>query len=267
MTGFRIGMPTLIELAGLDENVRLAQQLGLRFIELNMNLPEYLPDRLAATRLRDVSCQTGIEFTLHLPEELDLGASQPAIRSGHLACASGAIKWAGEAGIRLVNLHWHSGVYFSLPDRRVWLCEKYKDCFLERLADSFDAALRAARTGGVTVCIENAEAFGLPWVAEALDRLLALDGEHLGLTWDIGHDAADDWSGRPIFQRHQGRIRHMHVHDWDGTRNHQVLFTGSADCEAMILLARRLDVGVVIEVKTAESLAESVRLLDKRGLR
>lgn len=35
------GMPTLIELTGLEENARLCNSLGLKFIELNMNLPQY----------------------------------------------------------------------------------------------------------------------------------------------------------------------------------------------------------------------------------
>ncbi|MEY8357128.1 hypothetical protein AALB39_27815 [Lachnospiraceae bacterium 54-53] len=35
------GMPTLIELAGLEENARPCNSLGLKFIELNMNLPQY----------------------------------------------------------------------------------------------------------------------------------------------------------------------------------------------------------------------------------
>ena len=37
----QFGMPTLIEHAGLAENVRLCRRLGLNFIELNMNFPEY----------------------------------------------------------------------------------------------------------------------------------------------------------------------------------------------------------------------------------
>ena len=39
------GMPTLIENRTLQENIDLCNRLGLRFIELNMNFPEYQVDR------------------------------------------------------------------------------------------------------------------------------------------------------------------------------------------------------------------------------
>ena len=40
------GMPSLIECAGIEENVRLCRTFGLDFIELNMNLPMFQPDEL-----------------------------------------------------------------------------------------------------------------------------------------------------------------------------------------------------------------------------
>ena len=40
------GMPTLIENKTLAENISLCKELGLDFIELNMNFPEYQIDKL-----------------------------------------------------------------------------------------------------------------------------------------------------------------------------------------------------------------------------
>ncbi len=37
----QFGMPTLIENHTLEENIDLCSSLGLNFIELNMNFPEY----------------------------------------------------------------------------------------------------------------------------------------------------------------------------------------------------------------------------------
>ena len=45
----QFGMPTLIENHTLEENAALCETLGLRFIELNMNFPEYQADRLEQT--------------------------------------------------------------------------------------------------------------------------------------------------------------------------------------------------------------------------
>ena len=45
----QFGMPTLIENRTLQENIDLCSRLGLRFIELNMNFPEYQVDCLEQT--------------------------------------------------------------------------------------------------------------------------------------------------------------------------------------------------------------------------
>ncbi len=43
------GMPTLIENRTLEDNVSLCSSLGLQFIELNMNFPEYQVECLEQT--------------------------------------------------------------------------------------------------------------------------------------------------------------------------------------------------------------------------
>ena len=45
----QFGMPTLIENDTLQKNIDLCSRLGLRFIELNMNFPEYQTDCLENT--------------------------------------------------------------------------------------------------------------------------------------------------------------------------------------------------------------------------
>ncbi len=40
----QFGMPTLIENRTLADNIKLCRALGLNFIELNMNFPEYQID-------------------------------------------------------------------------------------------------------------------------------------------------------------------------------------------------------------------------------
>ncbi|MCK4850563.1 MAG: sugar phosphate isomerase/epimerase [Phycisphaerae bacterium] len=267
MSKFALGMPTLIELPELEANIELCRKLGLSFVELNMNCPAYNPQSLGAERLSQLNRETGVGFTLHLPEEIDLASFQPSIRQGHFSCCKEAIAWAGEAGISIVNLHLNSGVYFSLPDQRVWLYEKYKSDFLSALEAAFDELLKLAEAQRVTVCIENGGNFGRSFVREALDKLLATADGWLGLTWDVGHDAGSGFAERAVFEQLQERISHMHIHDWDGTRAHQILFSGKVDVAAMLGLAKQLDVGVVIETKTVESLVESVRRLDERGMR
>ena len=69
----QFGMPTLIENRTLQENVSLCRRLGLCFIELNMNFPEYQVDQLENTgMLLDAADAAGIYYTIHLDENLKL---------------------------------------------------------------------------------------------------------------------------------------------------------------------------------------------------
>jgi|WetSurMetagenome_2_1015567.scaffolds.fasta_scaffold12369_4 sugar phosphate isomerase/epimerase len=265
MSRFVLGMPTMAELPDLESNVELARGLGLGLVELNMNLPQYCPQGLPAERLRQAADVSGLTFTLHLPEEIDLASFQPAIRQGNLACCIEAIRWCGQARIALANLHLAAGVYFTLPDRRMWLYEEHLPTFIENLRVSFAALMAAAQENGVTVCLENAGRFQMKHVQQAVGHLLGVHPD-LRLTWDVGHDAAAGWLERPVFEKHRGRIGHLHLHDCDGRESHRVLFTGNVDVAATLDLARALDTAVVIEVKTPASLTESVRRLDERGL-
>ena len=45
----QFGMPTLIENKTLEDNIALCSRLGLKFIELNMNFPEYQLEKLEGT--------------------------------------------------------------------------------------------------------------------------------------------------------------------------------------------------------------------------
>ncbi|HEU4963859.1 MAG TPA: TIM barrel protein, partial [Bacilli bacterium] len=124
-TRYRIGMPSLLECPTLEDNVRLAQELGLSFIELNLDLPIFTPERLPAAKLRQLREDTGLFFTVHLPENLDFASCHPAIREGNVERCLELIDWAHEAGIERLNMHLHNGIYFTLPNEKVWIHERY----------------------------------------------------------------------------------------------------------------------------------------------
>ena len=68
-----------------------------------------------------------------MPEEIDLASFHPAIRKGNIERCCETITWAYEAGINLINMHINLGIYFTLPDRRVWIYEQYEELFLENI--------------------------------------------------------------------------------------------------------------------------------------
>lgn len=57
----QFGMPTLVENRTLEDNVDLCRSLGLKFIELNMNFPEYQVEQLEQIdSLQKIAEQAGI---------------------------------------------------------------------------------------------------------------------------------------------------------------------------------------------------------------
>ena len=78
------GMPTLIELPEPEDCARLCNELGLRFVELNMCLPQYQIDRIDPEQLISVADKYGIYYTIHLDETISpatstRGSPRPAL--------------------------------------------------------------------------------------------------------------------------------------------------------------------------------------------
>ena len=129
------GMPSLIECAGIEENVRLCRTFGLDFIELNMNLPMFQPDELP--RAID-----GI--TIQADENLDCMDFSAPVADAYLSVLIDIVRIERECGVLTVNLHLNRGVYFSLPDRKTFLYDVYRDRYLERVQEMRDRCAEAA---------------------------------------------------------------------------------------------------------------------------
>ncbi|MDD1756865.1 MAG: sugar phosphate isomerase/epimerase [Methanomassiliicoccales archaeon] len=254
-----LGIPTLIELPDFQRTVELALELKVDFIELNMNMPEFCPESLPAKEIRECRRRTGLDFTIHMPDDSDLASFHDPIREGHMARFGETARWAAEAGARLINLHLSPGIYFTLPDRRVWIYESYYDRFIGNLREAYGKVIGYARDFGVIVCTENVTNFNMPFVGKAIDDLCAMDGFYL--TWDVGHDARTGYKEKDVLLRHSDRIRHMHLHDYNGTSDHQIPGTGNLDIAGHLRFAKDRGASVLIETKTLESLKESVRVV------
>ena len=66
------GMPTLIETSTLEECAKLCVELGLDFIELNMNMPQCQLDKIDVDYFRSIADKYGIYYTIHLDENLNV---------------------------------------------------------------------------------------------------------------------------------------------------------------------------------------------------
>lgn len=255
----RLGIPTIIELPDFEATVSLAQDLGADFVELNMNMPEFCPEALPARMIRECHERTGLVFTIHMPDDTDLASFQDPIREGHVARFGETARWAAEAGAKLINLHLSPGIYFTLPDRKVWIYERYYHRFLGNLREAYGKVIDYAKGFDLTVCTENVTNFQIPFVARAIDDLCAVDS--FFLTWDVGHDARTGYQEREVLLRHADRVRHMHLHDYNGASDHQVPGTGQVDIAGMLDFASRHGLSVLVETKTRASLEQSMPIV------
>jgi len=72
MKTIHFGMPTLIETSSIESCVKLCKELGLDFIELNMNLPQYQIESIDIQQLKSICEKENIYFTIHLDENLNV---------------------------------------------------------------------------------------------------------------------------------------------------------------------------------------------------
>lgn len=248
------GMPFLLEHASIADAAALCKKLGLQFVELNMNFPPCGPDALDARQLLALQREYGVYFTLHLDENLNPLDFSAAVRKTYTDIALQAIALARDIGAPVVNMHWPRGVYITLPDRKVYLFQKYSEAYTRHTL-AFRAACERALAGGDTLlCVENTNGFA-PHEADVLDTLLACP--QIGLTLDIGHSHCAADADMPFYQARLGRLRHMHAHDARGKSCHLPFGAGEIDIKARLALAKRAGARVVLEVKTVQALTDT----------
>ena len=273
----QFGMPTLIENRTLQENIALCSRLGLRFIELNMNFPEYQIGELEqADRLLDAADAAGIYYTVHLDENLNIADFNPLVTDAYLETVRRTLAVAkkllplrdrhGDPAQPLtVNMHMHHGIFITLPDRKVRMYDRDKGRYLDACRRFRDLCGEWIGGAPVMIAVENTDGFR-SYEEEAVG--LFLESPCFGLTWDIGHSKAVGEKDVPFIRAHEDRLVHFHIHD--GTeqppRNHLALGDGEIDLRARLALAAARRCRCVLETKTVEALERSVSWLKEQGI-
>ena len=260
----KLGMPALIEYDCFARNVELCRKLSLDFIEINMNLPYCDLNKITAFVQNNEEMMDGIGITIHLPEEIDIASFHKTIRSGFLKFIKETIDISRELRASVLNLHAHPGIYFTLPGGKVWVNEKNGGEFIKIFADSLAELNGYAKNSVCKICFEN---IGInKYALDCFQEIKKYDS--LYYTWDIGHDASSGYQVSDFMMNNISRVAHMHLHDFDGKKDHNPLYSGNVDINKYIGLASSAprDMSVVIEVKTEDSLTESVNKIRARGV-
>ncbi|TXT19199.1 MAG: xylose isomerase domain-containing protein [Erysipelotrichaceae bacterium] len=251
------GMPTLLEL-DLDGNVKLALELGLSFVEINCNVPEFQVDKMDPQTFLDYTKQSGLTFTFHLDEMMSITDPNLKISEAYILSVLESIEFAKQAKIESLTLHLLSGVVFTLPDKKVYVYEKYRDYYLDRIRNFRDRVTQAIKDSKISINIENVTGF-LPHMREGIECLL--ESPVFGLTYDCGHNHRYDNVDWDFIQKHADRIRHMHVHDCKEKFDHQSFGDGDLNIPSELNFAAQYATRAVIEVKNMESIIQTVFVL------
>lgn len=268
----QFGMPTLIENHTLEENAALCEALGLRFIELNMNFPEYQVDRLEQTdELVRIAEQRHLYYTVHLDENLNIADFNPLVTQAYLETVRRTIlaakallplrdRYGDPAQPLTLNMHMHHGIYITLPDRKVQMYERNFETYMQSFAVFRSLCEEWIGDSSIMMAVENTDGF-----RDYEKKMIAylLESKKFGLTWDIGHSKAIREADVSFLMEHQDKLIHFHIHDGTETppRNHLALGDGEIDLDARLKLAAERNARCVLETKTISALKQSVRWL------
>ena len=266
------GMPTLIENRTLEENAALCESLGLHFIELNMNFPEYQTDSLTQTeKLIRIAERHHLYYTIHLDENLNIADFNPLVTQAYLETVKRTIRAAkallplrdryGDPSQPLtLNMHMHHGIYITLPDRKVRMYERDFETYMKSFAAFRSLCEEWICDRRIMIAVENTDGFR-DYEKAAISYLL--ESPVFGLTWDIGHSKAIHEADVPFLMEHRERLIHFHIHDGTETppRNHLALGDGAINLSERLRLAESRNARCVLETKTIQALKQSVQWL------
>ena len=268
----QFGMPTLIENKTLQDNVDLCKSLGLKFIELNMNFPEYQVDRLEQVdELIKTAENAGIYYTIHLDENLNIADFNSLVTGAYLETVRRTVEVAKKLlplrdrfGDRtqplILNMHMNHGIFITLPDRKVQMYDRDFDTYITAFARFRSLCEEWIAGNDIRIAVENTDGFR-EYEKKAIDLLL--ESPAFGLTWDIGHSKATGEKDVPFILEREERLIHFHIHDGceKPPKNHLALGDGEIDLKARFNLAGRRNARCVLETKTIEALKKSVEWL------
>ena len=252
------GMPTLIENDNAEASAALCKELGLSFVELNMNMPLYQLDALDGQELLALKERYGIFFTIHLDENLNISDFNPHVAAAYMRTVEETIALAKKIGAPIINMHLAEGVYFTLPDEKRYLFVEYKERYLSSMRAFIALCEEAIGDSGIKICVENCDGYH-NFQKEAIALLLS--SPVFGLTYDVGHNHGCGGKDEEYILQNKASLCHMHLHDALGSKNHLALGTGELDLEKYIRLAEECSCRVVVEAKTMEALRASVAWL------
>ncbi len=256
------GMPTLIELNTLEENISLCKELDLKFVEINMNIPDFTNENLL--KHKNTILNSDIFFTLHLNEFIDFTNFDSDVRNAFQTSVVKTIQIAKELNIKTLVLHLIPGIIFTLPSEKIYIYDSFIDEYLTYVKEFKTKVDEVIGDSGIKVCIENTPVSYLNFKRECINELFK--SNNFKLTYDIGHNHLARNKDEAFILENKNNLTHFHIHDCHIEKSdHMVLGDGEIDLDEKLTIAKEVNATCVLETKTIEALKQSVDYLRVNG--
>lgn len=250
----KLGMPQLYEFDTIEENLILAKQLNLDFIELNLNFG-YCRKEMEEGKLFDLLKKYNIEATLHFYDEADFGSYDEVVN----AYLSLLEKYAnlGKDYIKLINVHNNPGPIVTISGIKNYIYDKEYNEYIERLVKNLKKAKAICNKNNIKMVIENTN---IP--AYMIKTYKDLYKNNFKFNYDIGHDDNDKYMLLNIIKDTPLKFDEFHIHDGNTKTCHLALTEGTIDIKKYKQMALDNDAYVVLEVKQKSDLIKSVPIFN-----
>ena len=245
-------MPILVEFNTLEQNIQLCNELGLDFIELNLDVPYCFIENI------DTNIFKNNNFTIHLSEKIDVGELNNNLRNFYIQEIERIISIGSKAKINKYNLHIDPGIHFSLPDKKIFIYQQYLEQYISSYEDSCKKLSEIATKYNVMILFENVKMES--YTSKAIEVISRYD--NLFFTLDLGHNIRYGNTAKQEFLKYSNKIKHIHMHDYNGNKDHQELFTGNLDVQKELSFCEENNLDVVVEVKRKNELVNSIKKLN-----
>ena len=188
------------------------------------------PEKISAPEIRSLrvlSASQGIDLSIHfIHRRVALASHNQERRAGHLAELESTLRLAHEIGARPIVIHTGPIDYPGAAPAQA--SDQVRREAFQLLADSLAQAAHTAEETGTVLCVENlvhVPGYVIQSYRELVELVELVGSPAVRITLDVGHaDLADGL--RPAFETFAPYLRHIHIHDSDGQRDHYEIGSG-----------------------------------------
>lgn len=246
----KLGMPQLYEFDTIEENLILAKQLNLDFIELNLNFG-YCRKEMEEGKLFDLLKKYDIEATLHFYDEADFGSYDEVVNA-YLSLLEKYSK-LGKGYIKMINVHNNPGPIVTISGIKNYIYDKEYNEYINRLISNLKKAEEICLENDIKLVIENTN---IPnYMIKTYKDLYEVGFK---FNYDIGHDDNDNYMLFDIIKNIPLEFDEFHIHDGNKKTCHLTLSEGTIELKYFKELAVKHNAYVVLEVKQKLDLIKSV---------